>query len=293
SGSAEYWDGVSPYGYAGPVVGGPRGSNASRKIFLSRAFPELLQEMRERQIIASFLRLHPLLPIPRIPMLSFQDHGPTVYVDLQLSAEELERQTRPRFRTYIRKAREAGMVTVRDRSWKQRESFTRLYYQTMRRVGARPEYFFPSSYFEHMAGELRDVFSLFTVLADGEVVAAAVFSEYEGIVQYHLGAGLGEGAYEHASKLLISDVCRWAKERGNRLLHLGGGLGSAEDSLFQFKAGFSRNRASFATSRLIAHPAAYADCVERWSASVAADVCQGTGFFPAYRSPLPTAAEAA
>ena len=49
------------------------------------------------------------------------------------------------------------------------------------------------------------------------------------------------------------------KARGNRVMHLGGGLGGAHDSLFDFKAGFSKDRQPFRTWRVVVDPVRYAE----------------------------------
>ena len=61
-------------------------------------------------------------------------------------------------------------------------------------------------------------------------------------MQYHL-SGMSEAfARERPTKLMLDHVRQWARARGNRWLHLGGGVGSAQDNLFKFKAGFSKLR---------------------------------------------------
>lgn len=57
-------------------------------------------------------------------------------------------------------------------------------------------------------------------------------------------------------------VRQWAKARGNRVLHLGGGVGAAKDPLFEFKAGFSPGRWRFQSLRLVSDPALYQTLVE-------------------------------
>jgi hypothetical protein len=66
------------------------------------------------------------------------------------------------------------------------------------------------------------------------------------------------------------------------VLHLGGGRGGAEDSLFRFKAGFSDRRHAFATWRWVVRPEAY----ERLCAArrAAGGPEPPAGFFPAYRA---------
>ena len=59
--------------------------------------------------------------------------------------------------------------------------------------------------------------------------------------------------------LMLHFVRGFMKARGNRVMHLGGGLGGAHDSLFDFKAGFSKDRQPFRTWRVVVDPVRYAE----------------------------------
>jgi hypothetical protein len=71
------------------------------------------------------------------------------------------------------------------------------------------------------------------------------------------------------------------KAAGDRHFHLGGGIGSADDALLHFKAGFSPVRHRFVTLRLILDDAEYQRRVGLTETSADAD--DPSGFFPAYR----------
>ena len=108
--------------------------------------------------------------------------------------------------------------------------------------------------------------------------------ELDGIVQAHL-AGTNEGLRQLSPlKVLLDDARSWARNRGNHVLHLGGGRGGKEDSLFAFKARFSARRHAFHTGRWILEPRLYRELVEaRWRGLGSCD-STGEGFFPAYRA---------
>jgi hypothetical protein len=78
----------------------------------------------------------------------------------------------------------------------------------------------------------------------------------------------------------------WAKERGNKVFHLGGGVGSSKDSLYNFKAGFSKQRHPFLTLRLILDEEKYrylGDCRAKYL-KIQPEVLVKSNYFPAYRS---------
>ena len=137
------------------------------------------------------------------------------------------------------------------------ESFMRMYRATMTRHSADPFYFFEDAYFAALREALEDCLHLCVVEKDGAVAAAGLFVETNGVVQYHL-SGTDE-AYSgvQPTKLMIHFVEGWAKERGNRVLHLGGGVGGDDDLLLWFKAGFSPVRHTYATLRIVIDEAEY------------------------------------
>ena len=69
----------------------------------------------------------------------------------------------------------------------------------------------------------------------------------------------------------------WGRDRGNRVFHIGGGLGGSDDSLFRYKAAFGSLRQDFHTWRVITDPIAY----EKLAGPVTAEALAGR--FPPYR----------
>ena len=90
-----------------------------------------------------------------------------------------------------------------------------------------------------------------------DIVAAGIFTEFRGIIQALL-VGTDDRYRRHSPlKLLLDDVRRWGHARGDLVLHLGGGRGGSEDSLFAFKSRFSRRRHAFHTGRWVLDRVAY------------------------------------
>ena len=117
---------------------------------------------------------------------------------------------------------------------------------------------------------------------DGRAAAGGLFTRVDGLMQFHL-AGTAE-AFRRAgpTKLMLIRMRDLAKGWGVRRLHLGGGVGCAEDSLAFFKQGFSRLRARFSTFRMVLRPAAYAELAGRTRPGAGPEDPE---FFPAYRRP--------
>lgn len=246
---AGWSDAISPYGYSGALFAGD-------DRWASRAVRAFREACAARGILSVLLRLHPLLAAPEEALAAEGEvvaHGETVWVDLTAAA-----QVRSDHRAGIRRLRREGFG-VRVDDWSLYGRFQEIYAETMSRLDADSAYRFSASYFQRLAEELGAHLHLISVVApDGAVAAAGLFTELGGVAQFHL-SGTAEAYRRLApSKLMLDAAIEWARANGNRVLHLGGGLGARQDSLFEFKAGFSPLRARFATWRMICDPARYA-----------------------------------
>ncbi|MGD0042421.1 MAG: GNAT family N-acetyltransferase, partial [Isosphaeraceae bacterium] len=252
--------------------------------FLARAIAEFVDGLRRLRVVSAFVRLHPLFGLPQGPLGEagfLVSHGETVSIDLMLPREEIWRQTRCNHRRDIQKTEIGNCVTLIDNS--KFDEFISIYYETMNRREARDYYYFDSGYFEDLRTALDGRLHLGVVKVEGRVACAGLFTEVCGIVQYHLSGTRGEFLKRHPLKALINFVRYWAKDRGNRVFHLGGGLGGRRDTLFEFKAGFSHARHPFYTWRIIIDEPAYSALVGRWESLAGIQADEPEGFFPAYR----------
>lgn len=273
---------TSPYGYPGPIA---TPSVAEQQASLvRRGLPRAFEMLRERGAVSLFSRLHPLLDGAHDALrerMTLVQHGSTVSIDLTLSPEAGFAAYRTLARRHVRAAKRAGLVARHDPELKELPSFIRLYKDTMRRIGAASYYLFPDAYYERLREALGDKLSIWLAELDGRIGAAVLFTEVCGVVQYHLSASDADLADAYPTRLVIDAARCWGHERGDEHLHLGGGVGGSEDSLFFFKAGFSSRRHPFYTARAVLDADAYA----RLTAETApeANVKSWSGFFPAYR----------
>jgi CelD/BcsL family acetyltransferase involved in cellulose biosynthesis len=271
-------DAISPYGYPGPLVCGTDDPE-----FLPEALIAGMAALRASGIVSVFVRLHPLLNAsPPEGVGKVVLHGDTVSVDLALPQTTHWAQMRHNHRRDIKKAVKSGLVARIDRGFERYGAFKRVYRATMDRRSAEPHYFFGDAYFEGLRDALGERLHLCVVEKDDAVAAAGLFVETGGIVQYHLGGTDEAFIRVEPSKLMIHYACGWAKERGNRHLHLGGGVGGANDSLLYFKAGFSPLRHPFYTLRVVIDEPEYRRLARARDPSV--DPEMRGGFFPSYRA---------
>ena len=282
---ADWFDCVSPYGYPG-VLTSPRGAPlpAFLDAFCSAA--------RARGIVSAFVRLHPLFALDQEALWKFGHlvrHGRTVYIDLSRPRESVWLQVSSNHRRNIRRLVRLGFQCSLD-EWNRLPEFVDVYHATMRRVGAPQSYFFSPRYFESLRDKLGARVHLACVLSPNrELAAGSLLIVTEGIVEYHLGGSADQYLPFAPSKLAMDFIWRWSQEQSYDILHLGGGVGAVEDSLFHFKAGFSPARGEFYTYRLVIDERKHA-ALQQMAHSVCRAAANGD-FFPAYRC-LPNGAPA-
>jgi ribosomal protein S18 acetylase RimI-like enzyme len=284
-------DVTSVYGYPGPLAT----TDPDDPTFLADAFAAIDAMWRDEGVVAVFTRLHPLLDNVRVAAhlnwadpegrrFELVDEGPTVAIDCRLGdADTLEIYPR-QLRQQLRRGRSAGLETIHDTSWRDLEGFAAAYRSTMVRNHADERYFFAAADFARLRDALGGRLHLLVTRLAGDVAAGGLFTEFDGIVQAHL-VGTAE-AHRALSpfKVLLDDARVWARERGDRILHLGGGRGGANDELLRFKGLFSPIRHEFHTGRWILDPPAYRRLVA--ARQGAEDLELDRSFFPAYRAPI-------
>lgn len=278
-------DATSVYGYAGPLA-----SHAELPAAILRNFHRALRErLEELRVVTIFSRLHPLHPQPQLlaGLGECVATGQTVSIDLTLPPDAQRAKYRKNNLRAINRLGQLGVTCLHDREAVYLREFVDLYYETMGRVGAASRYFFAPDYFEELVFNPQSPVQLFVCFHEGTVISGALVTVHDGIVQYHLGGTRNAALRLAPMKLLFDTVRSWSHEQGARVFHLGGGSGAREDSLFQFKAGFSDRRHEFFTWRWVLFPAIHDQlCGEKgqWNEQHGLESLSSP-HFPAYRSP--------
>ena len=283
----DWRDAANPYGYPCPLFVADAESQSSYENQFDVLWQTFCEAAAAQNIVSIFMRLHPLLTLPAQPLAKrgeLVQHGQTVYLDLENSQEALNHICR-NHRRDIKKLSENGFRVEID-EWDHYSRFIEIYRATMQRLQAEKMYFFEGDYFERLRTALGGKLHLATVIApSGEIAAAEIFAMTCGTVQNHLAGTAEEFQRQAPTKILTDHMRCWAQEQGAKFFHMGGGLGGREDSLFRFKAGFSKLRADFFTYRLILDSAKYRHLIAQWQQ--AGGGCEEEDeFFPAYRRAL-------
>lgn len=281
----------SVYGYPGPVAWGVSPGHP----FIARAWAAIRDVWRDQRAVSAFTRFNPLLgnatfaaelvvttngetgSDPLVP------RGVTVSIDCRLDDEGAHVQYARVLRQEILAASRAGLTTLPDEEWTELESFVRLYRETMVRSGAASQYFLQTEDVQRLRRELNGRIHLLATRLGDTLGAIGLFTEHNGIVQAHL-VGTNEELRQYSPlKVLLDDARRWARQRGNIALHLGGGRGGQNDSLLAFKARFSNRRHWFYTGQWILDSVRYQALVAKHERAFP-ETAQSS-FFPLYRAP--------
>ena len=284
-----YYDCTCVYGYTGPI------SNRDFTIIPSAILQDFHlvfnEYLRSQNIVAVFAVLHPLFKQDIFLGKEFfhienssselKDVGKTVAIDLRQSLDEQRQQYRRPIRTKINQLRKKGFTVEIADSEKDLNQFIELYIENMTKVNANNKYFFERDYFENFMASRSFIPNLLVARYENRVVAGAMVATTKQVMQLHLAGTRNEFLRESPMKLIFDEASLIGRMHNLRYLHLGSGVGGAEDSLFHFKRGFSEHAFDFLTWRYIIDSTTYENLVnERLNGREVID----TDFFPLYRS---------
>ncbi|PYF98341.1 Acetyltransferase (GNAT) domain-containing protein [Georgenia satyanarayanai] len=274
--SSELWDAASPYGYPGPVS-----DLIPSEATLRSMTSALIAQLGAAGCVSIFLRLHPWITAAwPWPHHLTRTESTTVSVDLGQDVLAYQSSLRKSHRYDIRRSTARGLTVEVDNSDASLSAFEAIYTDTMTRVGASDSYFFRRDYFDSLRASYPEDFELHLARVSDKIVAGAVFLHAgHGVVQYHLSATDAEYLKWQPTKVLLDNKIRNSLSNDALTrLHLGGGRGGSEDSLYQFKRGFGTTEHTFRTLGLVTNEAAYEELC------AASNTSRDVGYFPAYRS---------
>lgn len=255
----EYYDIQGAYGYNGLIA------STDNAEFIAEFWKEFDAWCQENDIVAEFMRFHPLLNNLRLASQKmktiFSRH--TVALDLSLSLDEIwTQQFSSKNRNMIRKAEKEGVTIIESDDY---ETFRKLYDDTMTNLNAENYYFFPQSYYDEYKASFKDNSILYFAMFDDKVIAGSMFMFSEDYAHYHLSARDREYSKYAANNLILWHGIQKAKERGCKWFHFGGGTtGEDNDSLLLFKQNFSKNNFEFWIGKRVRNQLVYDSIVEQW-----------------------------
>lgn len=276
----EWFDIITPYGYGGVLFEGVTDSENLR--IFNNLFTEF---MASHKIVDNFVRFHPLLGNADTNRSACQvvDLGRTIAVNLD-SEEVIWNNLTSKNRNMIRKAEKKGVEIKYGQGMDLFDEFIRIYNQTMDYDHAVDYYYFKRDFYEAIDRDLKDNYKLFYAVYDEKIIAMSIMLFANGNMHYHLSGSLHEYRSLAPTNLLLYKAALWGLSQGFRHFHLGGGVGSEKDSLYQFKEGFNRSKSyQFSIGKQIFRKDKYDELVER-RRTEDKDFDMESSFFPLYRS---------
>lgn len=267
----EWFDFITPYGYGGWLFEGT-GEKAE-------LFSDYEKWCKGHNVVSEFVRYHPVLnnaeftkPFYDVVML-----GNTVLMDLS-SPDTIWANLTSQNRNMVRKAQKSGVEIYHGRFPEMYKAFKEIYNLTMDSNNAKAYYYFEDGFYDSILNDLPDEAQVFWAEVNGEIIAASIMITANGYMNYHLSGSRREYQNLAPSNLLLYKAALWGCHNGCKSLHLGGGVGAKEDSLFKFKRAFHRKETKpFAIGKKI-----YLDDVYEKLVTMK-NVSTEENYFPKYR----------
>lgn len=271
--NTDFYDFTSVYGYAGPLS-----KNLNSSFNYVNFHSELNDYFKSKNIISVFSRLHPYIVQDEIlqDLGEIKSLGKVINIDVSLPVDESRRAYGKSNKNQINKLRRQCTVH-KVTSEEEILEFVDIYYENMRRLDAKSHYFFDKQYFLDFVN-ISDFQTDILMVKDndsGRYIAGSMFVKTNNIVQFHLSGTRTDFLRMKPSKLFLDEMRLLATQEGFTYFNLGGGLGSREDSLFDFKASFSKDFKTFKIWKYIVNEEVYK--------SLSSDNVD-SDFFPNYRS---------
>lgn len=274
------YDAITPYGYGGVLFDG---SYAQQD--LQNFWSSFNKTMKEECIIDNFVRYHPVLnnAAQSRNFTSVIDLGKTIVVDLT-SPEAIWNNMTSKKRGKIRKAEKNGIEIHCGQGMDLFREFMPIYNATMKKDDATDYYYFEMPFYEAIHEGLKDHYEVFYATWNGKIIMMSVMLYCNCQMHYHLSGSLQEYRHLEANNVLLYKAALWGYEHGLKTFHLGGGVGSSDDPLYTFKAGFNRHsNCQFSIGKQIIDTVKYNDLV-RMKKEENPLFDESSSFFPLYRS---------
>ena len=268
----KFFDFITPYGYGGWLIEG-EGENAN-------LFSEYEKWCREHNIVSEFVRYHPMFNNVEVTK-DFYDVtmlGNTIFLDLT-SPDVIWANLTSKNRNMVRKAQKSGVEIYHGHFKEIYRLFKEIYNLTMDSDNAKSYYYFKDEFYDSILNDLSNEAQVFWAEVEGRIIATSIMLSSNKFMNYHLSGSLREYQHLAPSNLLLYKAALWGCHNGYKSLHLGGGVGSKEDSLYKFKKAFNRNETKqFAIGKKIYLNDTYDELAQMKNSDLEGN------FFPKYRA---------
>ncbi len=275
-----FFDFITPYGYGGWIFDGEPSEER-----ITALWTDYNEYCNSKGIVSELVRFHPLLGFESICANIYEivSHGPVVCMDI--SDPGIIWNNLSKSKKYsVRKAIKSGVTVHNALDANVLQQFQCIYNDTMKKNKAEQYYFFGKEFYYSILNDLKENAQVFYAMRNGLVIAADIIIMAGGKINSHLGGSNPEYNEYQPQTILTYHEALWGCEHGYKTMLLGGGLGSKEDSIYQFKKGFNQtSNHVFKTGRRIFDQEKYEKLCEIRNV-VAGDFNRDSSFFPEYRA---------
>lgn len=269
----KYFDLTTPYGYGGWLIEGD--DNIDNLII------EYSNWCKENLIISEVVRFHPILANQE-KMKNFydvMDLGKTISIDTS-SNDVIWSNFTTQNRGKIKKAMNYGVTIKHGVNSQILKEFKHIYNITMNKDNADDYYYFEDDFYQSIINDLNKNSDIFYAEYNGKIVASTIILKCNKKLTYHFSGVLTDYRYLQATNLMLYQIALWGAENGYRSFHLGGGVGSKEDNLYEFKKSFNKkDNYQYSIGKIIFNQELYDELVSMRKDDILRD-----NFFPQYRA---------
>ncbi len=232
-----FYDLTTPYGYGGFLIEGNIKEESLQ--VLNKAYSSLCME---EGIVSEFVRFH--------PVLNNREHSSEIYEIFNLgktitcslsSLDDIWNNLNTNKKRWAKKATKSGVEIFWGRSPELFSEFRCMYNKTMEKNNAKNYYNFDEDFYDSVLLDLPYNSLIFYASFEKRKIAMVLITFGNGQIHHHLSASDIEFQYLGPTNLLMYEVACWGNINGFKTFHLGGGVGSKADSLYEFKQGFNKN----------------------------------------------------
>lgn len=255
-----WFDIESAYGYGGPL------SNSEDQAFLVNANEQFSEWCKENNVVAEFVRFHPLLNNQSWASQNTKVEHDRNTVSLNLKHFDIENLPfSGKVRNMLKRVDKANVkIDVYD-PIKNFNHFENLYLATMSRISADSYYFFRKAYFADLSMFVVENGWLVGADLEGEWVGTAIFIKGKSLLHYHLSATNPDYQIPGITNALLFKGMQLGKSKGLNILHLGGGNSSdLNDSLLRFKQKMGDKSNKFFIGKQIHNHGIYSQLKHSW-----------------------------
>lgn len=275
-----FFDLSSVYGYVGPIAS--KENSYLDESLINNFKQEFLNFLQKEQIVSVFSRLNPFFN-QEVLVRDFKglyENGKTVVLDLTIPIDEQRKKYNSSVYDSIKKSRKKGFTVKETKREDDIDTFVAIYTENMERVQSADYYRFSRDYFIALIHADEFDCRLFLVCVENEAVCGMIAVFTHGIIQAHLIGTRTAYIGDSPAKFLVDEVSKTGRAQSMKYMHLGGGFGFKEDSLFKWKSLFSDSYLDYRSLRFIANDAIYHTLLDQQGIDKDTDV----DFFPLYRA---------